>query len=111
MTQSVIGIQQELLTKFRDLFLRWNEKINLSAARTGADLDEHIRDSLAVVPHLASARRIIDVGSGGGFPVVVAAMALPEAQFVALAPIHKKHASLRTAIRDLGLHNLHAPAE
>jgi 16S rRNA (guanine527-N7)-methyltransferase len=54
---------------------------------------------------------VLDVGSGGGFPVVIAAIALPEVQFVSLEPIHKKHAFIKTAARELGLANLDAFAE
>src|SRR5205823_14776236 len=60
-------------------------------------------DSLQVVPLLPARGRILDVGSGGGFPVVIAAMSLPDASFTALEPVHKKHAFLRTAARELGL--------
>lgn len=96
----------EKLSNFADLFLKWNASINLSAARTRADLDEHIRDSLQIVPHLAAAHRVIDVGSGGGFPVILAALSLPSVHFTALEPVHKKHAFLRTVARELSLSNL-----
>ena len=98
--------------RFIDLFEKWNRSINLSAASTRADISSHVEDSLHVVEHLvgAHARAVLDVGSGGGFPVVIAAMALPEVQFTSLEPVHKKHAFLRTAARELGLGNLEAYA-
>lgn len=99
------------LERFRDLFLQWNQRINLSAARTAAEVEAHIRDSLHAVPHLASSSRVVDVGSGGGFPVVIAALCLPEISFTALEPVHKKHAFLRTAARELALSNLSAYAQ
>jgi 16S rRNA (guanine527-N7)-methyltransferase len=94
------------LERFRDLFLQWNRRINLSSARSAEEVEAHIRDSLHALPHLRSSPRVIDVGSGGGFPVVVAAICLPASSFTALEPIHKKHAFLRTAARDLELANL-----
>jgi 16S rRNA (guanine527-N7)-methyltransferase len=99
------------LEPFVDLFLKWNRSINLSAASTRDEVVEHLVDSLHVVPHLASCTRVLDVGSGGGFPVVIAALALPTVDFTALEPVHKKHAFLRTAARELGLGNLDARAE
>ena len=99
------------LDRFVSLFERWNDKINLSAARTRSQIEEHVEDSLHVVPLLRGVTSVIDVGSGGGFPVIPAAIALPEIRFVALEPIHKKHAFLRTAARDLALANLEARAE
>ena len=96
----------EKLEQFQSLFLRWNAQINLSAARTPADVDEHIVDSLHVIQHLQAGSRVIDVGSGGGFPVVISAICCSTISFVALEPAHKKHAFLRTAARELSLLNL-----
>lgn len=96
---------QAPLERFVALFLRWNRSINLSAARTAPDLLEHVIDSLHVVPHLADASRVLDVGAGGGLPSVIAAICLPEAHITALEPVHKKHAFLRTAARELALPN------
>lgn len=96
---------------FLDLFEKWNRSINLSAASTRAEISAHVEDSLHVVPHLRGLASVLDVGSGGGFPVVIAAIALPEVQFVSLEPVHKKQAFLKTAARELGLANLEARAE
>jgi 16S rRNA (guanine527-N7)-methyltransferase len=99
------------LSAFLDLFAKWNQRINLSGASTRSELEEHVEDSLHVVAQLRGARRVLDVGSGGGFPVVVAAISLPETSFVSLEPVHKKHAFLRTAARELSLPNLTCLAE
>jgi 16S rRNA (guanine527-N7)-methyltransferase len=99
------------LNSFIDLFDRWNRRINLSAASTRTEVEEHLEDSLHVVPHLRGRSRVLDVGSGGGFPVVVAAACLPHVSFTALEPVHKKHAFLRTAARELALANLTPLAE
>jgi 16S rRNA (guanine527-N7)-methyltransferase len=96
------------LQRFRELFAKWNEKINLSGASTNDEIEEHIRDSLHAIRHLPTTGTVIDVGSGGGLPVVVAAICLPATQFTALEPVHKKHAFLRTAARELELANLEA---
>lgn len=94
------------LSAFVDLFEKWNRRINLSAASARDEIIEHLVDSLHVVPHLRDRARVLDVGSGGGFPVVVAAICLPDSAFTSLEPVHKKHAFLRTAARELGLSNL-----
>lgn len=96
------------LEKFRDLFLKWNTSINLSAASTAADVEEHIVDCLHLLPHLTSTTRLLDVGAGGGFPSVVVAICVPSCRVTALEPTHKKHAFLRTAAREIGLSNLDA---
>ncbi len=97
--------------RFVELFEKWNGSINLSAATSRAEVLEHVEDSFQVVGYLKGRSRVLDVGSGGGFPVVLAALALPAIQFTSLEPVHKKHAFLRTAVRELKLVNLEARAE
>lgn len=109
----------EPLHNFLTLFQKWNRNINLSAARSEHEIADHVVDSLHVVPHLRVATavgsgataRVLDVGSGGGFPSVVSAICLPNVQLTALEPTHKKHAFLRTAARELGLSNLEPLAQ
>jgi 16S rRNA (guanine527-N7)-methyltransferase len=104
----------EKVNTFVALFEKWNKSINLSAASTRAELREHLEDCLHVVPLLRArlpvlpshSPQVLDVGSGGGFPVVVAAIELPEITFTSLEPVHKKHAFLRTVARELALPNL-----
>lgn len=111
---------EEHLHAFGELFQRWNRSINLSAARSEPELHDHVVDCLHVVPHLrthearagaSSPLQVLDVGSGGGLPAVVAAICLPDTHVTALEPVHKKHAFLRTAARELSLTNLDPLAE
>lgn len=104
-------VTHRVINRFIDLFEKWNRSINLSAASTRAEVQEHVDDSLQIVPYLEGRTRVLDVGSGGGFPVVLAALTLPDIQFTSLEPVHKKHAFLRTAARELKLVNLEARAE
>jgi 16S rRNA (guanine527-N7)-methyltransferase len=99
------------LAAYRDLMLRWNQRVNLTAARTAEEIDEHVADCLHLLPHLPEQGRLIDVGAGGGLPAVVIAISRPALEVTALEPTHKKHAFLRTAARELGLANLDARAE
>src|SRR3954470_18777170 len=81
---------RKLLNRFLDLFEKWNKSINLSAASSRDELLEHLEDSKHVAEYLDGASSVLDVGSGGGFPVVVAAICLPDVSFVSLEPVHKK---------------------
>ncbi|MEQ8833845.1 MAG: class I SAM-dependent methyltransferase [Miltoncostaeaceae bacterium] len=59
-----------------------NESQNLTAIRDlGDGVDRHLADSLVslALPEVAEARRIVDIGSGGGFPGIPLAAALPGA--------------------------------
>lgn len=94
------------LAAFIELFGKWNARINLSAARDHNQISAQVADSLYVAPHLAGTSKVLDVGSGGGLPVVMAAVCWPDIAFMALEPVHKKHAFLRTAARELDLPNL-----
>ena len=108
---AIDGSVEAKLEAFVTVFEKWNEKINLSASRSREQIVEHVRDSLHVVPLLRDRTSILDVGSGGGFPAVIAALCLPASSFLALEPVHKKQAFLRTAARELGLANFDARAE
>ena len=106
-----IPVDTKKVNDFIELFDKWNRRINLSGADNREAVAEHVEDSLHVVPVLRERPRVLDVGSGGGFPVVVAALCLPDVRFTSLEPVHKKHAFLRTVARELGLANLDARAE
>jgi 16S rRNA (guanine527-N7)-methyltransferase len=98
------------IARFVALLHHWNDRINLTGATTREDIEEHVADSMHVIPFVQG-ERVLDVGSGAGFPVVIAALALPQARFIALEPVHKKHAFLRTVARELALANLEPLAE
>ncbi|HSR99469.1 MAG TPA: 16S rRNA (guanine(527)-N(7))-methyltransferase RsmG [Kofleriaceae bacterium] len=114
---------EQKLRDFSALFMRWNRSINLSGARDDEALDLHIIDSLHVVPllralpHATDAApplpppHVLDVGSGGGLPSLIVALALPSIHITALEPVRKKHAFLRTAARELALPNFEPLAE
>jgi 16S rRNA (guanine527-N7)-methyltransferase len=103
----------EKLANYLSLLRKWGRAVELVSARDlAAELENHVKDSLALLPHLpAEARRAVDVGSGGGFPGVVLAIARPELHVVLLEPVHKKWAFLRTARRELSLSNLEPLAQ
>lgn len=85
----------DALERFAAELLRWNARINLTAARTHDDAMRHIEDSRAIVAHIpAGTTRLIDVGSGGGLPAAVIAILRPEITVTALEPVNKKHAFL-----------------
>jgi 16S rRNA (guanine527-N7)-methyltransferase len=94
--------QLEKLDRYLELLLTWNRKINLTAITEPAEIVErHFLDSLAVAPLLCSARTLVDIGSGAGFPGAVLAVARPELQVTAVEPTHKKVAFLQTLAQSI----------
>jgi 16S rRNA (guanine527-N7)-methyltransferase len=104
--------QLQTLAAYANLLVRWNATHNLTAIRGGeAMLTHHLLDSLAVVPHFArlthgGAARVLDVGSGGGLPGIVLAVALPQARFTLVDAVQKKCAFLTQARLVLRLPNV-----
>jgi 16S rRNA (guanine527-N7)-methyltransferase len=71
-------------------------------------VDVHVADSLVALelPVVRGARRIADLGSGGGFPGLALAIALPEAHVALVESVERKCAFLRRATEELGLGNV-----
>ncbi|MFM0518530.1 16S rRNA (guanine(527)-N(7))-methyltransferase RsmG [Caballeronia jiangsuensis] len=101
--------QIQKLLDYVALLGKWNSVYNLTAIRDPQQmLIQHILDSLAIVPAV-SARKpatALDVGSGGGLPGIVLAIALPELRVTLNDIVHKKTAFQSQAKVQLGLNNL-----
>jgi 16S rRNA (guanine527-N7)-methyltransferase len=91
------------LDRYVDLLRQWQTKTNLVAPSTLPHLwTRHIADSLQLLSIAPSAKRWVDLGSGGGFPGIVLACALadmPEAAVHLIERNAKKAAFLREALR------------
>jgi 16S rRNA (guanine527-N7)-methyltransferase len=84
------------------------EPSSITAVRDPAQgVDVHVADSLVALelPEVRGARRIADLGSGGGFPGLVLAIALPDARVALVESVGRKVAFLRAAIERLELGN------
>jgi 16S rRNA (guanine527-N7)-methyltransferase len=101
--------QIQKLLDYVALLGKWNSVYNLTAIRDPQQmLIQHILDSLAIVPAV-SARKpatALDVGSGGGLPGIVLAIALPELRVTLNDIVHKKTAFQSQAKVQLSLNNL-----
>lgn len=99
------------LIEYVALLQKWNAVYNLTAIRDPQQMvTHHILDCLSAVPAFRNAKRVLDVGAGGGLPGMVLAIwaeeAQPETQVAMIDTVHKKTAFLTQAKAELGLSNV-----
>jgi 16S rRNA (guanine527-N7)-methyltransferase len=98
-----------LTSTYIDLLLKWNARVNLTAVRRPEEIVcRHFGESFFAASVLFSerlARRVIDLGSGAGFPGLPLAMLAPEAKVTLIEAQGKKATFLREVIFALGLKN------
>ena len=105
------------LLSYLDLVLERNEHINLTAVRDRSEaLVKHVLDSLAItdLPEYRDAKKIIDVGTGAGFPGALLAIVSPEKGFILLDSTLKRLKVIDEFADTLNITNLktvHARAE
>ncbi|GAB6855674.1 16S rRNA (guanine(527)-N(7))-methyltransferase RsmG [Asaia astilbis] len=94
---------RERLETFAALLEKWNARINLVSPRDMPLLwERHIDDSLRLVPFIERGARVIDLGSGGGFPALMIGIAC-DAEMVMVESDQRKCAFLREASRACGV--------
>jgi 16S rRNA (guanine527-N7)-methyltransferase len=106
------GTALKQLSDYLRLIEKWNRVHNLTAVREpGQMVVLHLLDSLAVLPYLADARGLLDVGTGAGLPGIPLAIARPDLDVTLLDSSHKKAAFLEQARAELGLANVNVVCE
>ena len=114
-----IGLDGEQVEQFRtyyDELISWNEKVNLTAVTGREEVQKrHFLDSLAVASTLPAtilhgSDRLLDVGSGAGFPGLPLKIAYPRIDITLLEATGKKTAFLRHVVDRLGLEGVEVVA-
>lgn len=100
----VTAEQAALLDRYAALLVEYNEKVNLTAITDPQGIeDKHFIDSLLLAAQPEAQGRLVDVGTGAGFPGVVAKLYRPELRLTLLEPTGKRLDFLRWACGELGV--------
>ena len=106
---SLSSLQKDKISMLQPLYLRWNSKINVISRK---DMDNffihHVLHSLSIAKIISfkSRTRILDVGSGGGFPGIPLAIMFPESEFTLLDSVKKKTGVISAIAEELNLDNV-----
>jgi 16S rRNA (guanine527-N7)-methyltransferase len=108
---NLTSVQKDLFRQLGPLYAEWNAKINVISRKDFSALYEHhILHSLSIAKFIRFTRatRILDVGTGGGFPGIPLAVMFPEVQFHLVDSIGKKIKVVNGVVETLGLKNVTA---
>lgn len=98
-------------TEFNSLYIHyseWNSRINLSSLKSKEDVyAKHFLDSLLLLSFIdLSGLRVMDIGTGGGYPLLPLSIAVPSAEFVGIDARRKKINAVSSIIKSVQLSNV-----
>ena len=95
--------QTNLLADYKAHLIAWNKTHNLISKKQAHNIESHIADSLIIASSLN--KKIVDLGSGGGFPGIPLAITNPDKEFYLIESNTKKSSFLLSTTSRLGLEN------
>lgn len=99
----------ESFEKYFSLLSEWNEKINLTAITEREEVwTKHFYDSLVGEKYIPNNARVLDIGSGAGFPGIPIKIVRPDTEVTLLDSVGKKVNFLSLVINEIGLDKIKA---
>lgn len=101
---ALTGPMLDALDQYAEILVEYNQKVNLTAITDPEGIeDKHFADSLLLANLPETAGKLVDVGTGAGFPGVVAKIFKPELQLTLMEPTGKRVEFLKYVCAQLGL--------
>lgn len=101
---ALTGSMLDALDQYAEILVEYNQKVNLTAITDPEGIeDKHFADSLLLANLPETAGKLVDVGTGAGFPGVVAKIFKPELQLTLMEPTGKRVEFLKYVCAQLGL--------
>lgn len=101
---ALTGPMLDALDQYAEILVEYNQKVNLTAITDPEGIeDKHFADSLLLADLPETAGKLVDVGTGAGFPGVVAKIFKPELQLTLMEPTGKRVEFLKYVCAQLGL--------
>lgn len=112
MIKEILALQRPELTQaqldqfeeYYRMLVNWNERVNLTAIIEPEDVaKKHFVDSLAAAPYLPQGAKVVDVGTGAGFPGLPLLIIRPDLKLTLMDSLQKRLTFLEAVLLELGL--------
>lgn len=107
--------QMDKFYRYMDLLIEWNQKMNLTAITEPEEIIvKHFIDSLTILKYIKENEKIVDMGTGAGFPGIPLSIICEKNKVILVDSLNKRLVFLQEVIKQLDLKNvetIHARAE
>ena len=99
--------QIEQFYKYMNLLIEWNEKMNLTAITEPKEIIlKHFIDSITILKYIDDNSKLVDVGTGAGFPGVPLSIMNPTLKITLVDSLNKRLIFLQEVVKELNLKNI-----